>query len=176
MDLREAKKILNENGYELLEEGKLGRALGIGALALASLFGGANANNFDNLRDFETTEIQNEYQSIKNSDINWDKVVITENGIRARKALKNGIVMNLFKPSKHISNLNDNITAIIIGTHLSGVDEILTIIDEDGHVQHFTPEKMIVKDKNKNIVIDEDMGYKFFKEMVEYYHKFIKPI
>ena len=34
MNLKEAKHILNENGYELLDEGKLGRAIGMGALKL----------------------------------------------------------------------------------------------------------------------------------------------
>lgn len=49
MLLEEAKQILNDNGYELLDEGKLGRALGIGALALGSLFNSVFANDeFDN--------------------------------------------------------------------------------------------------------------------------------
>ena len=48
MELREAKQILNENGY-VLEEGKLGRALAAGALALNSLFNSVFANDeFDN--------------------------------------------------------------------------------------------------------------------------------
>ena len=53
MLLEEAKEILNNNGYELLEEGKLGRALGIGALALGSLVGNANAINQDDIDRFE---------------------------------------------------------------------------------------------------------------------------
>jgi len=53
MLLEEAKQILNDNGYELLEEGKLGRALGIGALALGSLVGNANAINQDDIDRFE---------------------------------------------------------------------------------------------------------------------------
>ena len=49
MRLDEAEKILNDNGYELLDEGKLGRALGIGALALCSLFNNVFATDeFDN--------------------------------------------------------------------------------------------------------------------------------
>lgn len=49
MRLDEAKQILNDNGYELLDEGKLGRALGIGALALCSLFNNVFATDeFDN--------------------------------------------------------------------------------------------------------------------------------
>ena len=48
MELREAKQILNENGY-VLEEGKLGRALGAIGLAIGSLFSHAHAdlNNLD---------------------------------------------------------------------------------------------------------------------------------
>ncbi len=49
MQIDEAKVILEENGYELLEEGKLGRALAAGALALSSLFNSVFANDeFDN--------------------------------------------------------------------------------------------------------------------------------
>lgn len=49
MRLDEAKVILEENGYELIEEGKLGRALTAGALALGSLFNSVFANDeFDN--------------------------------------------------------------------------------------------------------------------------------
>lgn len=49
MELNEAKVILEENGYEMLEEGKLGRALATGALALGSLFNSVFANDeFDN--------------------------------------------------------------------------------------------------------------------------------
>lgn len=49
MRLEEAENILKHNGYELLEEGKLGRALGIGALALCSLFNNVFATDeFDN--------------------------------------------------------------------------------------------------------------------------------
>lgn len=39
MQLSEAQKILNENGYELLEEGTFGKIIGAGALVLGSLFG-----------------------------------------------------------------------------------------------------------------------------------------
>lgn len=62
MKLDEAKVILEENGYELLEEGKLGRALGIGALALGSLVGNANADWTD---DFENEVKQTEQKYIK---------------------------------------------------------------------------------------------------------------
>lgn len=96
MDLREAKQILNENGY-VLEEGKLGRALGIGALALGCLFGVSKATNFDNLRDADTTEIQNEYNFVKKD---WDDVKIVAGGIRARTVMKDGTVYNLFKPTR----------------------------------------------------------------------------
>ena len=49
MKLEEAKVVLEENGYELIEEGKLGRALATGALALSSLFNSVFANDeFDN--------------------------------------------------------------------------------------------------------------------------------
>lgn len=53
MKLEKAKVILEENGYELLEEGKLGRALATGALALGSLFGLANATP-KNIEGFNT--------------------------------------------------------------------------------------------------------------------------
>lgn len=62
MRLDEAEKILNENGYELLDEGKLGRALGIGALALGSLVGNANADWTD---DFENNVKQTEQEYVK---------------------------------------------------------------------------------------------------------------
>lgn len=49
MQIDEAKVVLKENGYELIEEGKLGRALAAGALALSSLFNSVFANDeFDN--------------------------------------------------------------------------------------------------------------------------------
>lgn len=68
MDLNEAKIILNENGYELLDEGKFGRAIGMGALALGSLIGNANAIDQNDIDRFEKqTEI--EYKNvIKHTD------------------------------------------------------------------------------------------------------------
>lgn len=66
MDLSEAKIILNENGYELLDEGKLGRAIGMGAFALGTLFGNANASynhynwlnkNIGKIDNFKKTEL-----------------------------------------------------------------------------------------------------------------------
>ena len=54
MRLDEAKVILEENGYELLEEGKLGRALAAGALALGSLFGFSNASVPKSINDLQT--------------------------------------------------------------------------------------------------------------------------
>lgn len=67
MKLDEAKVILEENGYELLEEGKLGRVLAAGALALGSLFGFANANyktdiaNFNKVEKLEKIDCDNVY-------------------------------------------------------------------------------------------------------------------
>ena len=64
MDLSEAKIILNDNGYELLDEGKLGRAIGMGALALGTLFGNAHADNnynfFNKVLSTETFDQENE--------------------------------------------------------------------------------------------------------------------
>jgi hypothetical protein len=62
MRLDEAEKILNDNGYELLDEGKLGRALGIGALALGSLVGNANAISDNDIGKYEkqAEQVQNE--------------------------------------------------------------------------------------------------------------------
>lgn len=70
MRLDEAEKILNDNGYELLDEGKLGRALGIGALALGSLVGNANAINQDDIDRFEKqTEMEEQsYYKIDNNN------------------------------------------------------------------------------------------------------------
>ena len=172
MRLNEAKVILEENGYELLEEGKLGRALGIGALALGCLFGVSNATNFDNLRDADTTEIQNEYNYVKKD---WDDVKIVAGGIRARTVMKDGTVYNLFKPTKKIENLNDDITAIMIGGTLSGEYELISIVSESGHVTTVTHNKSVVSDENQNILLDTDTNLKFFNEMIEHYRKFIKP-
>lgn len=62
MLLEEAKQIINDNGYELLEEGKLGRALGIGALALGSLVGNANAISDNDIGKYEkqAEQVQNQ--------------------------------------------------------------------------------------------------------------------
>ena len=62
MELDEAKVILEENGYELLEEGKLGRALAAGALALGSLFGLANAKVPKNINDLQTNSTYTEIE------------------------------------------------------------------------------------------------------------------
>lgn len=53
MNLREAKQILNENGYELLDEGKFGKALAAGALALGLAAGHANAISDKDIERFE---------------------------------------------------------------------------------------------------------------------------
>lgn len=76
MDLLEAKQILNNNGYELLDEGKLGRAAGAIALAIGSLVGHANAE-IDNL-DLKSATTE-EIQEIKNTfeqekDIDFCKI------------------------------------------------------------------------------------------------------
>ena len=79
MRLDEAKVILEENGYELLEEGKLGRALGIGALALGSLVGNANAINQEDIDKFEQ-ETEQEIENIiylENSN-NFIKIIDDE--------------------------------------------------------------------------------------------------
>ena len=76
MDILEAKQILNNNGYELLDEGKLGRAAGAIALAIGSLVGHANAE-IDNL-DLKSATTE-EIQEIKNTfeqekDIDFCKI------------------------------------------------------------------------------------------------------
>ena len=63
MDILEAKQILNNNGYELLEEGKLGRILGAGALALGLAAGNANAINQDDIDRFEK-QTEQEYDNV----------------------------------------------------------------------------------------------------------------
>lgn len=62
MDLREAKQILNKNGY-VLEEGKLGRALTAGALALGLTAGNANAMDLNDIEEYET-ELEQETNNI----------------------------------------------------------------------------------------------------------------
>ena len=49
MELNEAEKILNDNGYELLDEGKIGKALNGGALNSGSIFGTENADYKSNI-------------------------------------------------------------------------------------------------------------------------------
>lgn len=63
MDLLEAKNILNDNGYELLDEGKFGRALAAGALALGLTAGHANAINQDDIDRFEK-QTEEEYKNV----------------------------------------------------------------------------------------------------------------
>lgn len=60
MTLSEAKRILRKNGYELINEGKIGRALTTGALALGMLAGGAHADWTD---DF-INDVQKERSTI----------------------------------------------------------------------------------------------------------------
>lgn len=62
MQLEEAKVILEENGYELLEEGKFGKALAAGALALSSLFGFSNARVPTNINDLQTDSTYTEIE------------------------------------------------------------------------------------------------------------------
>lgn len=58
MDLREAKQFLNEKGYELLYEGKFGRALAAGALALTSLFNTVHARDLIDFRHADNEKVK----------------------------------------------------------------------------------------------------------------------
>ena len=111
MDLREAKQILNENGYELLDEGKLGRTLGAIGLAIGSLFSHAHAD-IDNL-DLKTAS-KEEIQEIKNtfeqeSDISYCK--IKSRGLVCKET-NNTISVY---PTESLENIgiSDNITEIV---------------------------------------------------------------
>jgi len=79
MRLEEAKVILEENGFELLDEGKLGRILGAGALALGLTAGHANAINQEDIDKFEQ-ETEQEIENIiylENSN-NFIKIIDDE--------------------------------------------------------------------------------------------------
>lgn len=111
MNLQEAKQILNENGYELLDEGKLGRTLGAIGLAISSLFSHAHAD-IDNL-DLKTAS-KEEIQEIKNtfeqeSDISYCK--IKSRGLVC-KDTNNSVT---FYPTETLENIgiSDNITEIV---------------------------------------------------------------
>lgn len=111
MRLDEAKVILEENGYELLEEGKLGRALGIGALALGNLFGTAHAeiDNLD-LKTIDTEEI-NEIKTALEQEKDIDFCKVKSKGLVC-KDTNNSVT---FYPTETLENIgiSDNITEII---------------------------------------------------------------
>ena len=95
MELNEAKKILNDNGYELLDEGKLGRALGIGALALGGLVGNANAIDQNDIDRFEKqTEMEIENRIYVDDDT-WIEIVdLNNNELKLIREIKRN---NYFK-------------------------------------------------------------------------------
>ena len=106
MLLEEAKNILNKNGYELLDEGKLGRALGIGALALGSLVGNASAISDNDIGKYEkqAEQVQNEklpigfeqnksgnfIRKIDGSDYTKYEILYTDNTVKTITKFRTG--------------------------------------------------------------------------------------
>ena len=111
MNLNESLDILLANNYEIIDESRFGKALGIGALALASLFGKAHAE-IDNL-DLKTAD-SSEIEEIKNtleqeSDIDYCKL---KSKSLVCKDTNNTIS---FYPTESLENIgiSDDITEII---------------------------------------------------------------
>ncbi len=172
MDLREAKQILNEKGYELLDEGKFGRALAAGALALGLATGNANAYQPQhNYRNDTETSIQHKVDSFK--DLKYGKDTRkTSNGfvVYSRNQLS-------FFPTKHIEGLNDDIVEL---DFLIDKGEIFTVtlIYEDGSHKNlimvgksasiYFNDEFDITTTSKKIDIDKA------KQLIQKYYKFIK--
>ena len=130
MRLDEAKVILEENGYELLEEGKLGRALATGALALGSLFGNTIAGQEQlNLRDVNDT---NKIEEIKNDLENRE-------GTEYCKIKSNGIICKhenslTFFPSKTIKSVSDDVTYITFHKGSEGYDGMMLYYEDGSYI------------------------------------------
>ena len=110
MNINEAKQILNENGY-VLEEGKLGRALGAIGLAIGSLFSHAHAdiNNLDlkTATEEEIQELKDTFE--KESDISYCKI---KNKGLVCKDTNNTVTIY---PTESLKNagISDDVTEII---------------------------------------------------------------
>jgi hypothetical protein len=122
MNLREAKQFLNEKGYELLDEGKFGRALAAGALALGLATGNANAFNKDDIDRFEKqTEEQIQNRSYV-GDRTWIEIVNLNNNTLKIKKEYNGGALEII--SKFSPNTLDYIVQDLIKKTRSGTDWI----------------------------------------------------
>lgn len=133
MRLNEAEKILNDNGYELLEEGKLGKALATGVLALSTLFTNAiGSEDQFNLRriDDEPEKIEHIKDYLENKDESA-YCKIKNKGIICKHRKTNSID---FYPSKSLLNLNisDDIARITFSHYGSSELQSMSFIYDDG--------------------------------------------
>lgn len=126
MLLEEAKQILNDNGYELLEEGKLARALGIGALALISFITGCS-KNFDNdvevwkdLKNATEEEIKNEFDNLTKDAPSLD-YKIENNGIIHRGKGYTGEDACIFIPTKNIEGIPKTVMKLSFNEYVANL-------------------------------------------------------
>lgn len=159
MRLDEAKVILEENGYELLEEGKLGRALGIGALALGSLVGNANAISDVDIDNYEK-QIEHNYE--QNDNFLPNEFIQNKSGDYVRK-------INAAKYTK-FEIIYKNNTAKTITKYRNGkqiicyFENIFTSIKDKIKYNRtiIVPSKMVFINSNNKIdfILDEHYFYK----------------
>jgi len=178
MDLSEAKIILNENGYELLDEDKLGRAIGMGALALGTLFGNAQAHNYTHNFRYDSIEDIIEYKNKMDN--------IHKNQISVKYELKNaGFIYksnDIFTISPIISlkkiNISDNVSEISFYSYGSESGYSINIYFDDGTSKHisfepgsFSKSQITIEDEYDNVISRKYISDTKAKNMIDKYYK-----
>ncbi len=173
MTINEAKQILNNNGYELIEESKLGRALGIGALALGSLVGNANAHNYThNYRDDSIEDII-EYKNKIEDIYSLDKIALKDAGF-IRKAY--GITTILPIKSLKKINISDDVTEISFYDYGNEDGYTINIYFENGTTKTITysvfeKSQMTIEDEYDNVISRKYLSNSKAKNMIDKYYK-----
>lgn len=147
MRLDEARKILNENGYEMLDEGVISRALGIGLLSLMSIVNAAPRNINDFKSDSTLVELNRE--EVHNNIID----VIQKNDDAVNTVFydtENDVYLNCdFDKSEPVCNVyeeGDDIP-VKIEYNKNGIREYASYVDEEGalHKAYYDNNGNIVK-------------------------------
>ena len=168
MDLKEAKQILNEKGYELLDEGKLGRALAAGALAFGLAAGHANALKPEqNYRNVSKASIQNVIDGYN------------ELGSDSRKT-KNGFIECSynhikFYPTKKINGIDDEITSITFIKTDGSITGML-VHNEDGSWERISIKNgtLTIFDEYDVKISDEEIGIDKANQIIQKYYLLAK--
>ena len=112
--MTEAKEILTENGYEILGEGKFGRVLAAGALALGLTAGNANAVEIKNprdLRNYTEEQIQNLIKTADENEIDNENYYGYKIKNKSIVFKYNNWWLEIY-PTKHIEGISDDIVCI----------------------------------------------------------------